>query len=238
MGIGVKSHERRWPNLTIPYKIDSSFNLETANMAINEWNNSRMVVKFVEHTSDAVAEFVTFKEKEKGKDDHGRCNAVKGYYENSDQYITCFTDISYDKNTILHEMAHIAGLAHEHRRPDSGNYIERTSEARVHYLPYSSKEMFHFSIYTCYDYKSITHYQSGDEISGAKYDTKSSHPELFGGYRYFDHNATLGFNNKIRRDGLSVNDIYTIWLMYRMDCPIPPVECRYVESPNRVIMIP
>ena len=238
MGIGAKSRERRWPNLTIPYKIEPPFNLEIANMAINEWNNSRMVVKFVEHTSNVATKFVTFREKVKEESDWGGCNATIGYYENKDQDITCFTDSHYSKNSVLHEMAHIAGLAHEHGRPDSVNYIKRKSDINEHYLPYSYKKMRNLSIYTCYDYKSVTHYKSGDEISGAKYDTKSSHPELFGGYRYFDHNATLGFNNKIRRDGLSVNDIYTIWLMYRMDCPVPPVECRYVESLNRVIMSP
>ena len=236
MGIGVKSHERRWPNLTIPYKIDLSFNTEIANSAINEWNNSRMVVKFVEHTSNAAIKFVTFKEE--GRSDNYLCSAHKGYYEDGDHHIRCRPGSNYSKDHLLHEMAHIAGLAHEHSRPDSVNYIKLTPEAGDWYLPLTNEEMDDYVIYTCYDYKSVTHYQSGDEISGAKYDTKSSHPELFGGYRYFDHNATLGFNNKIRRDGLSVNDIYTIWLMYRMDCPVPPVECRYVESFNRVIMSP
>ena len=234
MGIGVKSPEKRWPNLTIPYKIDPSFNSAIANIAINEWNNSRMVVKFVEQTSGAATKFVTFREKETS----GLCSALKGYSENGDNRIECDPNSSYSKKNVLHEMAHVAGLAHEHRRPDSGNYIERTSQASDHYLPYSNEKMRDLFIYTCYDYKSITHYETGSKINRTKYDTKYSHPELFGGYRYFDHDTTLGLNDQINRDGLSVNDIYTIWLMYRMDCPIPPVECRYVESPNCVGMFP
>ena len=282
MGIGINPNHTSsngenylWENLTIPYEIDDTFagdNKHRLLDMINEWNDSRMVVKYKPH--DGEDNCVVFKE----TDDRMGSSPVGCVKDGNPQLIKIDLDEKLD-DSLLHEMGHAAGLHHEHQRHDRNNYIEMDhtmfdidyntglvnnsndywAELIIQYnalydpdiddddyetmqdvisrygiIPESHEK---YKIYTCYDYRSIMHYKTPDidQMKGTKYDTARSHPEVFGGYNYVDHSPFVLFGRDVRNDqtarnGLSFNDIYTIWRIYSADCPLPSSRCTRVRS--------
>ena len=272
MGIGINPDYEKdgknylWKNLTIPYEIDDTFVGDTKQRLlamINEWNDSRMVIKYKPHTRED--DYVSFTETA----NRGGSSYV-GCIKDGGQLIKIDLDVKKN-DSILHEMGHAAGLKHEHQRCDRNSYItmahsffnyryDSNSDVdldelvrqynrqhdpdidveqmtkllfRFGIIPEIDENYKEYKIYTCYDYRSIMHYKTleKDEINGTKYDTIRSYPEIFGGYHYVDH--PLFFfgdkNDQTTRNGLSFNDIYTIWRIYSADCPLPPRRCTYVR---------
>ena len=285
MGIGINPNYEQggknylWKNLTIPYEIDDTFVCDSKQRLlamINEWNDSRMVIKYKPH--DGEVDYALFTETaNRGGSSHVGC--IK---DGEEQLIKIDLDVK-GNDSILHEMGHAAGLHHEHQRCDRNSYINITNsfanhiydetdpindsdvywvQLAMHYNEQYDpdlnaeklKEMIQrygiipvdnenhkiltnhkkYKIYTCYDYRSIMHYktQEIEEIIDAKYDTIRSYPEVFGGYNYVEHSPFLprdDRNDQTARNGLSFNDIYTIWRIYSADCRVPPRRCTYVR---------
>ena len=280
MGIGIDPNYERsngknylWKNLTIPYKIDDTFvgDHEQRILAmINEWNDSRMVIKYKPHNGED--DYVLFKETADG----GGSSPV-GCKKDGEQLINIDLDVK-GNGSILHEMGHASGLHHEHQRCDRNSYIKMDhtlfninykmrfiNDSNAYWAELTRqyndkygtdldnennykkmKEVISrygiileshdkYRIYTCYDYRSIMHYETPDrrEIRSTKYDTIRSYSEIFGGCNYVEHSPFVSSrdrNNQTARNGLSFNDIYTIWCIYSADCPLPSRRCTYVRS--------
>ncbi len=273
MGIGINPNDEDgknylWKNLTIPYEISDTFvgdHEQRILDMINEWNNSRMVIKYKRR--DGEADYVLFEETT------GKNSSAVGCKKIGVQSLNVDLDVK-PNDTILHEMGHASGLHHEHQRCDRNSYIEMShtmfdinyktrydndsntcwTELTEQYndtyntniddakmkdkiyaygiIPETHEK---YKIHTCYDYHSIMHYKTPQkrEIMGTKYDTMRSHPEPFGGCNYVEHSPFVSSrdkNNQTARNGLSFNDIYTIWCIYRADCPLPSRRCTYVRS--------
>ena len=272
MGIGIdptyerNGKNRLWKNLTIPYEIDCTFvcnSKERLLAMINEWNDSRMVIKYKPRNGED--DYVSFTETADG----GGSSYV-GCIKEGMQLIEMDLDAK-GNDTILHEMGHAAGLSHEHKRCDRNSYIKMDHTLFNH--PYDAgdddnsgvdwneltdqynerygtdidndkmKDVIHrygiipensikYRIYTCYDYRSIMHYKTLErkELRGTKFDTIRSYPEIFGGYNYVENSQFSSSRNyQTARNGLSFNDIYTIWRIYIADCPVPPRHCTYAR---------
>ena len=273
MGVGIdptyeiNGKNRLWKDLTIPYEIDDTFVCDSKQRLlamINEWNDSRMVIKYKPHRGER--DYVSFTETASG----GGSSYVGCVKDGEAQLIKIDLDAK-SNDSILHEMGHAAGLKHEHQRCDRNSYIEMDNTMFNHrydapridnsgvdwdeltrqynerygtdldnkkmkdviyaygIIPADSKK---YRIYTCYDYRSIMHYKTPVKIQirGTKYDTIRSYPEVFGGYNYVEHSPfSSSKNDQTARNGLSFNDIYTIWRIYIEDCPVPPRHCTYTR---------
>ena len=275
MGIGINpkyEHDGKnylWKNLTIPYKISDTFVGDHEKRIldmINEWNNSRMVVKYKRR--DREADYVLFKETTRKNSSPAGCQK-----NGRPQPLHLDLDVK-PNSTILHEMGHAAGLHHEHQRCDRNSYIKmshtmfnisykthRTNTSNTYWTElteqYNAKHNtdidnvkmkdkiftygiipeshIKYKIYTCYDYRSIMQYTTSKtrEITGTKYDTMRSYSEIFGGCNYVEHSPFVSSrdrNDQTTSNGLSFNDIYTIWRIYSADCPLPSRRCTYVRS--------
>ncbi len=281
MGIGINPDYKKdgknylWENLTIPYKIDGTFVCDSKHRLldmINEWNDSRMVIKYKPY--DGEDDYVLFVEAAEG----GGSSHI-GCVKRGKQIIKFDLD-RQGNDTILHEMGHAAGLHHEHQRCDRNSYIKmihtffnrdydensfngsddywaelvslyneqydpdidveemKQMMKRYGIIPTNDgnrtiyKKLKKYKIYTCYDYRSIMHYKTSkvEQIRSTKYDTIRSYPEIFGGYNYVGHSPfSSSRNDQTARNGLSFNDIYTIWRIYIEDCPVPPRHCTYTR---------
>ena len=125
MGIGINpdyekdGENRLWKNLTIPYKIGDDFAVKHKQRIldmINEWNDSRMVIKYKPYNEED--DFLIFEKITTG----GGSSPVGRKVKNGQ---SLKIDLDAKKNdSILHEMAHAAGLHHEHQRSDRNSYIQ------------------------------------------------------------------------------------------------------------------
>ena len=180
-----------WPNTRIPYEIhNSDFPIGGGARAKVEWAidhwNSRSRLKFVPHEPGSRDNWVRFRS-------HGSaCSSNVGRQRPFSPFglppppqdIRCqLGPGGFRRGSILHEMAHAAGLFHEHQRPDRDDYVTVNSSDSTNYGKKSTSEVIEL---TPYDYLSIMHYGASSKLTNLG-------------------NQTVG-----QRDRLSYLDIYAL----------------------------
>lgn len=186
---------RLWPNGIIPYKINSSHfprempDRQDIEDAIVHWNEVTVVrlvphdgehdfVEFVTHASSCWSRFGRV-----GGRQEVRCDLASGHHH---------------RGSIIHEIGHVAGVIHEHTRPDR---IEHG--VTVHYDNLKPSCLRNYDIRDghrvgSYDYGSITHYFNRSSVCAIDVTQNTiSAPQPIG-----------------QRNGLSAGDIATIKYVY------------------------
>lgn len=149
----IRGVQFRWWAGRIPYVIDSGdFPEGTTRRAKIQWAidhwNSRSRLKFVPEKADLHwVRFVSHSE---------ACKSEVGMqFFPGEQKIRCQLTVSgFSRGSVLHEMAHTAGLFHEHQRPDRDEYVIVAGGDSN----YDRKDWDDVDLLTPYDYLSIMHY--------------------------------------------------------------------------------
>ena len=115
MALIVNSPERKWPGGVIPYDFDKDFPRELKagiKKAMGVWER-KSALRFVERTNEL--DYVTIRET------YGdACSSAIGR-RGGEQFVNIVPDCSHD--SMIHELGHAAGLAHEHKRYDRDEHV-------------------------------------------------------------------------------------------------------------------
>ncbi|NTY02039.1 M12 family metallopeptidase [Deinococcus sp. JMULE3] len=153
-----KVNERRWPNRTVPYSYDASVTSaqrSAINNAIYSWNQNVNNVKF--NYNPSVNNRVTFKTMIFSEPGVRGASSVGRSSQSSEQFVLYNPNIfgtSIERGVLHHEMAHAAGMIHEHQRCDRANYIT----VNITGDSYQTQCASSYKTYTPYDYSSVMHY--------------------------------------------------------------------------------
>lgn len=165
---GVIYAQHRWQNNVLPYAIAPNIpsNIRTSiTQATVTWNNSlRNFIKLVPRTTQL--DYVVFtgvntlSNRVCGTSHVGR----KGGAQNINLNLQLFATGECDFSTILHELGHAAGLAHEHQRPDRANFIrvypQNLGQYANDHLTFGVLQAAHARVIGAYNVNSIMHYSS------------------------------------------------------------------------------
>lgn len=143
--------ERRWPNATIPYRIDENLmNPERVTEAMKHWSD-RTRVRFV-RAEGHHTEYVYFKSTVEG------CASQIGMKKGGQKLIV---GPQCTVGNLIHEIGHLLGLWHEHSREDRNQHITIDFSN----IPEDVHKQFEQAIqesddHGTYEYGSIMHYGS------------------------------------------------------------------------------
>jgi virginiamycin B lyase len=163
MALRVADENRLWRGGRIPFIIDQAMfppgspRRAILNNAITQWNAAVGYLRLVPR--DGEANFVRFTSAA------GRCNSKVGMIGGS-QDVTCDLSAGFNEASALHEIAHAAGLIHEHSRADRDSYVGYRPENKN---PGSDGD---FAIDKGalmlgeYDYESLMHYDAMARSNG------------------------------------------------------------------------
>ena len=168
MGLGGPKNNagkhKIWPKGRVPYKVHSSVNSTTKSRltsAMNEWQNkSKQRVRFVKATASDNAYVLVSEGSPRVEFVGYRANTVSKLYLRDSEYQT----------VVRHELGHVLGLEHEHRRKDRGSHIQVISSNIVN----TTSCKYQFSLCTdCaplvnYNVKSVMHYRSTRDLSSCR----------------------------------------------------------------------
>lgn len=157
-GIGVEK-SRRWPGNCIPYEYSPFLDGKSRSayvVALDHWNthalppfcqrNGQKAFVLLGDAPDSKVPWAGF--------------AETGYSGGKTRAILKRRNLTWEELTYvaLHEMAHVAGLLHEHQRCDRDNYVELKGKD----VDYEKKCCFLFCDFETiggYDLDSVTHYR-------------------------------------------------------------------------------
>ncbi|XP_035207509.1 zinc metalloproteinase nas-13-like [Stegodyphus dumicola] len=147
----------RWPENKVPYAISRAFSSSqkrAITQAVEVWNNEVKCVRFVPRRWWQ-RDYVFFFD---GNGCYSNLGRVGGQ-----QPISIDTNGCLSQSTILHEMDHAVGFAHEQNRSDRDKYIRVLfenipEEWRSQYEKTNSED---FGLQGNYDYYSVMHYPVG-----------------------------------------------------------------------------
>ena len=127
MGFVSANKLSRWPDGIIPYDIDQNgmkpAYLDTLNKAISAWNHySPLILRKHQGETD----YLTFKVGPVGKGGSNSGTAKQGQV-----FILMDFEWSEAGPTLLHEIGHVAGLIHEHQRPDRDHYVDYSGDPNI-----------------------------------------------------------------------------------------------------------
>jgi MYXO-CTERM domain-containing protein len=153
-----------WPKGRVPYKIGSTVNSTTKSRlltAMGEWEaKTKNVVNFVAATSTDKAYVLVGEGSPRVEFVGYRSGTVSKLYLRDSEYLT----------VTRHELGHVLGLEHEHRRKDRGAYIQVISGNIVN----SSLCQYQFALCKdCalldkYNTTSVMHYRSTRDLSSCR----------------------------------------------------------------------
>ena len=159
MGLTVTGDSKRWPDATIPFTFDSSLSSAmqaTIQTAMTYWE-SRTQVSFVKRNKEKG--FIEFSLDDSLKAAGGNTSYL-GYHKAKTK-IKLVTGFSAD--TVMHEIGHAIGLAHEQMRPDRDDYVCVYDSN----IPGNQKGDYNkvsgggYATFEKYDYFSTMHYYEG-----------------------------------------------------------------------------
>lgn len=116
-GVFINGSSYRWPNGTVPYVIDASFDSyqrQTIIDAMNHVANTAAGVSFRQRTNETA--YVVFAKHT------SVCNSPVGK-QGSSQTINLTGGCAYSMGTVAHEVLHTMGMWHEQSRCDRDSYI-------------------------------------------------------------------------------------------------------------------
>lgn len=147
-----RHHELKWPNGSIPFWFIGFNATQRAVVlsAIDTWNEQIDCIKFRPWTSsdNYCIHFIN------GNGCYSYIGRVGGH-----QVLSLNIQFCLNEPTILHQLMHVIGFAHEHNRIDRDHYIEMHWEnipVEWRFL-YYKKHAWSYSIEGDYDYYSLTH---------------------------------------------------------------------------------
>jgi hypothetical protein len=157
----IRGVANRWWFGRIPYQIDAGdFPQGTTRRAKVEWAidhwNSRSRLKFV--PEDADLNWVRFV----SHPDACQSRVGRRFFPGGQDIRCQLTVDGFARGAILHEMAHAAGLFHEHQRPDRDDYVIVSGGDDTNYGRKDSGDVL---LLTPYDYLSIMHYPMTANLS-------------------------------------------------------------------------
>lgn len=115
----IKMDQYKWPNGTVPYIFDSTYNEKNRNIVLSAMNSimDNSCVKFVPK-EDKQVEHIRFIKTP-------ACGSNVGYRANQTEPL----DVTYSEyclsvfGAVQHELLHVLGLLHEQARPDRDDYV-------------------------------------------------------------------------------------------------------------------
>lgn len=195
-GLGKTDAFSRWPDGIIVYErpVNNSATQQiNVQLAINHWIE-HTTLSFVERTEDNADQYPHYI---KFVDSMGCASHVGMIGGPQEVYISD----NCRMGNIVHEIGHVAGLFHEHTRPDRDNFVQ------IAWDDIEAGKDINFSlqtagvdVYSDYDYGSVMHYGPSSFSSTG--------------------NPTIVVSDNIRigqRDGLSPLDIVSVNKMYETD---------------------
>ena len=175
----------RWAKGVVPYIIeDGVVDRENIVPAIEEWNSKTIIQCVPRRRQRSYVAFVSV--------DGGNCRAARGRVGGRQEIFIPPSGCSV--NTLIHEIGHAVGLAHEHERYDRDAYISLRPE---NLAAESEAHTNNIDPLGPYDYASIMHY---DPYSSTR-----------NGHSVFE---TIPPGIPVRSAGLSSGDINKIAWMY------------------------
>ncbi|MBZ9750127.1 hypothetical protein K7W42_04535 [Deinococcus sp. HMF7604] len=196
-----KVNERRWPNRTVPYSYDSSVTSAqraAINNAVYAWNQSVSTLKYV--LSPSAVNRVTFKTYIYSDPSVRGDSYVGRQSQKTDQPVRYSPNIfgtALERGVIHHEMAHAAGMIHEHQRCDRARFLN-VNLAGDNYMPQCASE---YKTFTPYDFSSVMHYGPAT----ANFQPKTPQPS----------NSVGSAGDIGQRRGLSSYDVQALNAIYR-----------------------
>jgi len=195
-GLGKNDAFSRWPDGIIVYQRpvnNSAIQQINVQLAINHWIE-HTTLSFVERTEDNADQYPHYI---KFVDSLGCASHVGMIGGAQEVYISD----NCRMGNIVHEIGHVAGLFHEHTRPDRDNFVQ------VAWDDIEDGKDINFSVqtanvdtYSVYDYGSVMHY-------GPSSFSRTGNPTIV-----VSDNIQIG-----QRDGLSPLDIESVNKMYETD---------------------
>ena len=153
-----------WPKGRVPYKVGSTVNSTTKSRllsAMKEWETkTKSVVRFEAATSADKAHVLVSEGSPRVAFVGYRAGTVSNLYLRDSEYLT----------VTRHELGHVLGLEHEHRRKDRANQIQVISSNIVN----TSLCKYQFALCTdCalldkYTVKSVMHYRSTRDLTSCR----------------------------------------------------------------------
>lgn len=153
----------KWPNQRISYSYGNTVTAAqriAINNAIFTWNQRVLDVQYVLSPTTAnrvVFNIVNLPNNVQGNSPVGRSSTSASQNINYDPAIF---GSAFERGVILHEMAHSAGLIHEHQRCDRDAYITVVN-ANADTLNFGRRCEEGVKTYTNYDYDSVMQYAAG-----------------------------------------------------------------------------
>ena len=150
-GVGIKAIRYRWPNKTVPYRVDASLpNAQRVTDAIAHWQQ-KTPFKFVmrDPNNSSHSDFVTFRA-------GSGCSSSVGR-QGGEQFVTLGSACT--KGNCIHEIGHTIGLWHEQSRADRDLFIRIAFENIQSGMEHNFYQHITDGIdLGSYDYGSIMHY--------------------------------------------------------------------------------
>lgn len=150
----VKLVTKFWTDSTVPYEIDPNYPDKNKILAAIAEYHDKTNIRFVERTANNAG---TYPDYVRFKDGSAGCFSYVGM-QGGGQDITVNAGFC-DYPMILHEIAHVLGLYHEHARPDRDQYIRiNWDNIDPKYVRYFNIEQTSVNLQRPYDFNSVTHY--------------------------------------------------------------------------------